>query len=343
MKVRCYEPVPLPGGVEMLRLADTDLPLRAVVDKGIASIPASGELSQLCAGPWGEHEFAPATIRVKDAHDGEVEIKGFLLYERTSDLVEFLATRYVPSGSGALDDLLRASASDARAVLRRVLRDADEWPRGRPSARTAVPRICFAIPRRFLNQWEFGLRRVDGRYFYSVEERQALVVDRETPYGDCRIARRAFVLVFWGRPGRLCIWFDGDAFGCAPSVGDLPVPLADELDRAGRAVVGGELRDPLPRPPLRPLFIVRAPARSEVMDVPARNGAGPPHPTPFFLVDTREPVPMPLGLPVIQDVGHALEILARVSGDVYVPHDLAATPAMLEDDARWLLACEVVT
>jgi hypothetical protein len=123
------------------------------------------------------------------------------------------------------------------------------------------------------------------------------------------------------------------------SVRDLPAELQRELGEEGRPLREGRLTNLLPEPALHPLFLLRVPGRREAEAI---LGTGEPPPAtrrePLFLLDTREPVPLPEGLPQVLDPVEALALAMRTPEDLYLPGEPPGFLSRLEEEATWRVA-----
>ena len=337
MKVECYEKAPLARGVDAMARIEADVPLAEVVER--IHVNGAGREEEP-----GRAMFRHRRFRVR-AEEGEpMEFTGFLVYERRRDILDFLSSRYIPSGNSRLDAIARSSSrEDLRDRLGEELIDLAK----------ADPMALFQLHHRgrhhaVLSRTDFSHLDLNDegcgrRFFRKGGERLVVAAERNVAYGSHRVPRRLSAVFYGSKRSRGCVWFDGERFGHADSVEELPEALARELDLSGRPH-GEESPLPLPRAPVAPLFLLRVPTKSEAKPL-LGNGAvrksAPPRPNPFFLFDTRDPVPLPAGLPVVDDPREALSILGRVSDNAYVPSDLASAPVRLRNEPAWRVACAV--
>ena len=340
MKVRCFRTLPLREGVEALTLTETSLPMEIVASEGIVGLEPSGAVPR----NHQEDGIQPNRFRVRLSDGNVEECLGHLVYSRRRELIDFLATNYVPSGQGRIDSLLRSSPREEVRQRMGDLLDEREDDDDLPAfhRRRKKPGLDFVLSRSDLRS--LPLERKSDRYFLTLMSGMSIVlaVEKEMAYGRHALPRRILLALHEkGRKEPACVWFDGKNYGYSETLKDLPPPLAEEVDECGWSHSGDAMGDPLPPLPTTPLFLLRAPSESEANAYRAKAsapGTFAPYPCPFFLLDTRAPVPIPEGLNVIDDVGESLAILDRVSRDVYVPRDLAGHAFKPANEPRWYLA-----
>ena len=341
MKVSGYKVIPLQLGIQALHLSDVELPLADILERSIVGVNSAGQIPEFVDQ---EGHRPPVRFQVKPPGGGVLDVHGFLLYSRVETLVDFLLNHYAPSGRGRVDEILQGAPREkAReelvAHVRRRHGEVFEGPYYRPRRRAPVSE--FIVHRDQMDLSTLILQKGDGHCLRRSESRVALVAEAAVPYGEHSIPRAKFAVALGVPNERRFLWFDGARAGCTAFADQIPAPLVEELDASGRSTADG-VKDPLPPPPLLPIFLLRAPSKKEAARHAKGGIAGEPAPgRPFFLVDTRRPLAIPPGLEVVSDVKPALAILSRVCSDVYVPRDILAPLANLGDEPRWFLACRV--
>ncbi len=346
MMVRAYRILQLEAGIDALDLTEIDLPATLVVDRSIVSLEESGEIP---LNDPGERR-RPVRFRVPTA-SGEAPriVHGFLVAEPGEALERLVeGIRLAAPGAGfpvgsGLGPRVRPFGDYPRKLRRRrhTLRFDGE---ARRVTSVADPRLQPGD----LDEDDFDRVALPGHLLRKAADHDALalVADTTVAHGAHAVPRRAFVVVAGGHGTPHCLWYDGVRGGRGTFPASVPRSLLRRLETLGRPLADA-VPDPLPLP-LDPVFLLRVPTddEAEALESPEAAPALPAQPlcaAPLYMVDTRAPVALPPGLPIVDDPAAALAILARTHDGIYVPEDAAIPGAPPAGHAGWLIACRAAS
>lgn len=332
MKIYGFESLMPAPGVEALVLEPQDVPLETVLRDRLAGVDPT----------FAFDSFRPERFGIQEKA-GKVEWHtGFLVYIREKDLVEFMAGPFVPEVGSRLESQL----SPCRSKKRRRDLICELLKRKGPSSASALwskgfqdpePGLLgFAVRHRDLSAFQLRTRKKGRGYFANAQDGCSVVAERRLNYGGFDIPR---LVRAWTGPNsnpESVTWFDGQRFGFAETLDQVPPALYHELDERGR-FDRVDSRQPLPYPPIEPLALLRVPGRDELRGEPLET-LGKPFDRPFYLFDTEEPLTLPEGLPVIAEPSQAYAVAARSPDGIFVPGDLPSTSLAISKEPKWYLA-----
>jgi hypothetical protein len=338
MKIFGFESLMPAPGVEALVLKPQEVPLDAVLRDRLAGVDPTCGFDPLAE--FGT-SMPPTRFGIR-GKSGEVDWHtGFLVYIHDKDLAEFLAGPFVPESGSRLESQLSPCQSKKRRMA--LLLEFLKRHRNPPSSMIGSKErrdldaglLGFTIRNRKLQAIPLTPRKNGRSYFANAHDACSVVAERRLSYGCFDIPR---LVRAWTGPNlnpEGVSWFDGESFGFAETLDQLPPALYRELDEHGRFDGPGS-RQPLPYPPIEPVALLRVPGRDQIRGGPP---AAPERPfdRPLYLFDAEEPLPLPEGLPVIADPTLAYAVAARSPNGIFVPGDLASKPLSISKDPKWYL------
>ena len=315
-----------------------------------------------CSQDGGGLPWEAGEISVADEGRTPRSVRGFLLYKTVGAAVAYLGGRYAAAGSSRLDVLVREMRKERRFRAYRQIEDAllrsgaGGGGRGRRGGGLPLVRREEFLKRTVL------METAGGAYFFvdAIDSPSVAIAvrDRQAVSGDV-VERTQLVaardLDETDPKGTWAVWaFDGVRAHCARSVWDLPAAFLERMERHGRLYALGNI-DPFPRVAARPVAILRVPSRRQWRAYTALCTPTPKErlrellacrmpealDRPLLVYDSRLPVALPEGLPVISDLGAICAVLSRACEGVCVPGDLACyiNEEDLPENGGHLIAC----
>ena len=338
MKVVCLKSRNLAKGIEAFALTETDVPIATVARDRMVNIDEA--IRKEDAGRFP----VPRRFRIRqggDATDATEDFRGYLVYRRRRDMVEFLLKRYVPLRNSPLDEILRDTEADnaRERVMELLIQGETEVPYQLSYVRTRRDSI---LKRSEISNMDLHYDPANGHLYKTTEARLTLRADTREAYREYQVPRR-IVAAGWGEKTEGWSWFDGRETGWSDSVEDLPEKLARQLDESGRPDTE-LIIDSIPQVPMEPLFLIKFPSRSEARTLiqdGAHKKSTPPFPNPLYMIDSLYPMPLPEGLPVVDDPRQALAALGRISDTIYLPQEVPGPRPRLTNEPRWRVACRI--
>ncbi|MBL4844449.1 MAG: hypothetical protein JKY65_02890 [Planctomycetes bacterium] len=337
MRLCGYKHVERAPGVRVYEEATFEVSLRTAISAELGSTQALGPpgimagrrefsvLDEGIAGNWNR----PGQICLRGGAS-ETSLTGLLVYESLGELFEFLAARVVPQGDDRLSHLVSrlSSGSESRGDLEREVLEAEDSgdvssdsPRGLP----VLSRERFKERFRSLPSSE-----PEERYVPTAEGYQRgplLVRPLSQEVGGRTIPRWAYLIptgVSEGSRNEPILHFDGQRLDWLRSIHELRGASFEAFDREG-ALYRAPHFDVLPSPHLRVRCLVKIPSGPALAKAwehgltisrrhPLLKRAG-------YVVDSRAPIALRGGEPVLENPTAAVQLLASTTRGIYVPGD----------------------
>ena len=310
---------------------------------------------------------------VLDGNGKELAFRGAIFYDSLSELVGFLMENYLPKDpSYDLDrlvkDLQRGGTSEAKVELETFILRGQDNRAYRSRRRRFIPmqsvRSSERSPR-FICYSNHAERAGDlwtdlpqGRFAFlqvgeEIEEQPFVAFEDTIKLRGHSIPRLAFVSSSrdWDlksddacRTGVLV--FDGRRFTLAGGGAHLPKELLQRFEKEGTLYSRLEF-DCMPSAHLRARCVVRIPGRKELekelgRDVKKRRPRNPDLLTPAFLRDSREPILIGEGTPVVDSTASAAYVLNHTVRGIYMPGQVLRPfpPDMVPAEPTYVVLCE---
>ena len=359
MKIAGYRTITIEDGITVSEIAETAIPIEHVIREEILS----GEPFQApvwCSGAPAEPEGAPqpGPVRFRRA-DGSLSpiFRGCLFYESISELVDFLLHRYEPPPDLPVGRLMAALKQDPlgrRKLEEMISRENFRFHRRRLSRTSESheerPPICNKGD--FLHREGTAVLQREGTFFFPrVSGQDGVTYVRPTRLQRGRHAIPRHEILFnhvdWDEKDvekeTSVVHFDGNRAWYYRSRARVPQRVLARLDTGGSAYPGSAFAF-LPRIGLRARCLVRIPARSVLAtyDQAARRPRHRVLRSPALVCDSREPIPIPRGVPIINTPDAARFVLSRLVNGFYLPADAAVPLSMghWPEDDSYLVLCD---
>ncbi len=350
MKATMLNVVARDAGVTVLAVAPVEVPLARLVGRSLGALEQV-RLDPAALGaplPCRDTRLELVPLHLKGLGRGASSRRGIVVGSSVAQALEYVLTHWIPTGKAEPDVTLRAAQAGRGprhvrilALETALLRKQDDeeqelYERSRGGRRRARIRPKFVWTQ---DEFEssFDAVAVGGRSAYlptvgafggdSEQPRHAVVVERTQVVSSHRVPRWDVLTVSSQDTVEAVAWgFQGGAWFRCP-FGRLDARLMETFEEEGRLVciVEGDL---LASETIEARFLLRVPEGigpadpDRVGDVPAALRILP----GALLTDSRSPVRIPDGVPVITDPREAWSVLLRTTSGIFLPDTAPCAP-----------------
>ena len=369
MKIQAYKEKHMVNGVTVCEVGMFDASLEEIGRQKLLSLGNLSLYGQ--SGPSDDDDekppswSVPSRFGIRGQDIATEELDGCLLYASVADLVTFLEQIYVPLGHTRIDGIvsaLQSGVSSARARLEeRLFKDSVNAKRTfrltSGHARYAGEAGLAIAERQHFLESESAVYYRDGQTWYVPTSyhraggfawlptsfrlrgfdlpRLALLV----PTDDFSVSqRKEHDLSF--------MYFNGNRVQWHARISQLRSAELAGFEADGVLATRADF-SPFPLSHLNPRGLVRIPATTLVDELVNSDSRirKPRHrwlQSPGFVVDSREPIALHKGLPVLDDAEVAVFVLQHLANGIYLPDEPASAPQLdaRAEGERYVVICD---